>query len=205
MNFVEAVMAYPIGPLPILVTLWGVYWMIRISLQPRLKLRRAENLNNLAISFVCGSTGLALAYGFRVLWGSPLYVVHLNWVPLLGMFLAGTLIELCDRTYKSRFGFGPLSDPVLARMRRRNTKLKPRVYIGFAIVLVATLIPALPREDWVRESVGGRSGFLLALLGNPRLSWGFFWLAAVGLSSAIRFFIFAAVVQLREKAGESKT
>lgn len=187
--------SWPLGPIPICFTLWGIYWIIRISMQPKRSWLAYSSSNNLAVYSVAATISVGLAYTFRYLTKLPPYLFHINWLPIVATVLTVTIAEIIDRLLKLRFGYEPVAEryrlwwrkflssnsPQIITKRKRNMLFAPTAFLGLAIIQKDT-------------SNGDETNILLysleTLLGNIHMQTGVMW----GLSVATAMIARSAVV-----------
>ena len=117
MNLLEW-QSWPLGPIPIFLTVWGVYWILHIYEKPGKHWLAYENSNNFAVYGVAATLAVGLAYIIRRQANAPIYVFHLNWLPLLSTAIAVVIAEMIERILRARLGYAPVVEFVRLKSNR---------------------------------------------------------------------------------------
>ena len=192
MNFPDW-QSWPLGPIPIFLTLWGVYWMLNIYENPNKKWLHYENCNSFALYSIAATVAIGLGYFIRNAINAPIYVIHLNWLPLLTTGIAVFVAEFLERLLFKRLGYRPVVDLIFIKMTKFRQSHSPKqihaenLKFLFSSVLPIALGLALPDTDNT-NTVDHNLYFsgIRMMMGNVHLQAGGAWAVTLIASVFIR-------------------
>jgi hypothetical protein len=171
----EFVKALPVGPVPIIVTLFSFYTVGRLLFRPARRWQASGSANMLAIYGCAMFGGLVWLYGFSVVRQIFSLQVPRSIAYLIGTVLVMIFAELLDRLIKSRRGFAPIGDVTWKRFQQQPRDTMIMTLAGGIVGFIAFFLAVwnLPEQTIPGNEKLERNAFFL---GNSAYIYGVGWL-----------------------------
>ena len=161
-------------------------------MKPSKKWLGYENSNNFAVYSIAAMIAVGLAYSIRHLLNLPIYIFHLNWLPLLSVFFAIIIAEQLEDILEKKLGYAPITEFVRTKIikfrRTHNFQQIRRDNLKSIFWPVGLMCAALAFPDTDSFTPEHYSFFYLygMLLGNTHTQAGVTWVLTGIIAIAIR-------------------
>jgi hypothetical protein len=185
--------SWPLGPIPVCLTLWGIYWLVHICLKPKTNWLAYEKSNDFAVYSISATLAVGLACAIRNFAQIPPYVFYyINWLPILSTVLAIIIAEQIDDLLKVRLGYEPVAERYRRwwfRFRKSSSPQQIRKEVLKSFLWPSGLLAValvLPSSDNLNSNYSSLFQIYRLLLGDTHLQTGATWMFTCVIAIAIR-------------------